>query len=535
MRSLIHVFSASLIIAFGLITRAFALEIPLYDKFEAELLHTGSPQNPYKQISAQVTFTQPDGATVSIPMFWDGGNTWRVRLSPWMVGRWTYTTSSSDAGLNNQSGEFDCIPSTNKGALTQKADAAYHFAYQDGTPVWWFGDTNWYQFASLPTENLNHETANAYIDTRSAQGFNVVHAMLYTRRGNEGGAPFSNMKSESINPAFFREIDSRLAHMNERGVTAGLVLAWGFGDGSWLDFPSAEARLRFARYAVARYSAYNVYFLASAEWGLFPRAKGDARSFFRPIAEMVAATDPHHRLLGIHADPFHSQSEPFADEAWSSFGDYQQFYGRPPRQQLATDASRDVLAKRLADARDHGKPVVNGEYAYYMRDRNGDGIGDKENSRNVTEFRKASWVLAMTGGYFVTGFGSTYRGGTNDPGGFDYAKPSNNEAVANLVLLRSFFQSFPWWTLEPRNDLVSGKGYHYALALPGQTYLVYTTSSAPVTLSLDNAEPGAYFVKSFDPRTGTYTPIPGYVGNGTITLTPPTNEDWAFVVQRAVN
>jgi hypothetical protein len=187
---------------------------------------------------------------------------------------------------------------------------------------------------------------------------------------------------------------------------------------------------------------------------------------------------------------------------------------------------------RLAESRTHGKPVINAEYAYYLRDRNGDGVVDKENSLNRDDFRKASWVLVMNGGYFVTGFGSTYRGGLSDPGVFDPAAPVNDVALNDLGFLSGFFRSQEWWTLDPHNELVVGSGFHYGLASVGQTYLVYSTSTSSVLLSPGGAPSATYSVRRFDPRTGQYTDLPEHTGSGFIHLRAPDAQDWAYVVQK---
>jgi hypothetical protein len=516
------------------VNAALAQDVPIYGRFEAEFNHSSQSSNPYRQLSATMTLTQPDGHTVTVPLFWDGGSTWRARFSPWLTGTWRYTTSSADKGLDNKSGSFECVTSTNKGSLVQMPNAAYHFAYQDGTPVWWLGDTNWYQFSTIPSEQLNTESANAYIDARASQGFNVIHGTLYTARGDETVRSFVDVKDQEINLAYWQEVDKRLAYINDKQIVAGLVLAWGFGQGSWLDFPSQEARLRFARYVAARYSAYNVYFLAAAEWGFWPWGKENGQAVFGEIAQTVAANDPHHRMIGVHADTTATQAEVFADDSWSSFGDYQQYYGGAPSIALATDAQRNDMALRLLHSRDHGKPVINAEYAYFMRDKNGDGTVDKENSRHRDDFRKASWVLAMNGGYFVTGFGSTYRGGLSSAGLFDPTDPVNDIAIADLQVLSGFFRSQEWWTLNPRSDLVTGSGYHYGLASIGQRYIVYSTSTASVNLSLGDgaAAEATYKVLRFDPRTGDYAALPDHTGAGSIQLSAPDGQDWVFVVQK---
>lgn len=34
--------------------------------------------------------------TASMVLFWDGGNTWKIRFAPTVVGNWSFTTVSSD-------------------------------------------------------------------------------------------------------------------------------------------------------------------------------------------------------------------------------------------------------------------------------------------------------------------------------------------------------------------------------------------------------------------------------------------------------
>jgi hypothetical protein len=518
---------------------AHALDVPLYGRFENAFTHSGTVTNPYTDITATVIFTPPVGSAVSIPMYWDKGannNTWRVRFSPGVTGTWTWTTSSANSGLNHQTGSFNVVPSTNKGSLILQPGATYHFAYQDKTPVWWFGETNW---AAMQTnsEGLNHANLLNYINFRANQKFNVLHAQIYNTQGNEGGTPFTNLGAQTLNPAFFQEVDSRVDYLNQHDIVAGLVLAWGFGTASWVDFPSRDARLRFARYIAARYSGYNVYFLVAAEWGLWPNGVNDAQTVFDEIGQAVADTDPHDRLIGIHSDTSAAQSEFFAGKTWASFGDYQQYYGAAPATTVASDANREDLRAKLAASRDHSKPAINGEYAYFLRDRTGDGVVDKENSHDRAEFRQASWVLAMTGGYFVSGFGRTYLGGGNDPSTFSFIGGATTDdsrytdAAADLTRLHDFFVTHEWWTLDPNDALVTGSGAHYCLARTGQDYVVYTNSTTSASLALGGAPSGTYTVKRYDPRVGTYSTPTTYTGTGPIALSSPDTQDYVYVVQ----
>lgn len=113
-----------------------------------------------------------------------------------------------------------------------------------------------------------------------------------------------------------------------------------------------------------------------------------------------------------------------------SFGDFQQRY---------TDLHQGILSARVYD-----KPVINAEYAYYLRDMDGDGIVDKPNSATLEQIRHATWDIAMAGGYFVTAWGTTYWNGFRDPGPFNPDDPRNDDWEKDVQHIRELFTSVPW-------------------------------------------------------------------------------------------
>ena len=530
-------------------------DVPRYGIFERSFTHSGSYGNPYRDVSAAATFIQPDGRSQAIPLFWDGGSTWKVRFSPDAIGSWSWSVVSNDSGLNSASGSFNCVPSSNHGGILPLAGYPYHLQYQDGTPYWLFGDTQWESFADEPSQNLTRNSMRHYFDVRAAQGFNYVHSQLFGQvRASNGGSngklnpAFYNYKAETINPAYFQEVDFRIAYANDRGITMGIIATEGHSSlaenflNSWDEFPNQAARLRYARYVVARYSAYNVAFIVTTEWdGVEPSMRGaikDVGARFDAIGSEMNKNDPHKRLLGIHDTHQHSNQAWFYGDPygkWTTFGDYQQWYGYFRGTNEATPDSRKDLRDSLLRPRsgypgNPNKPIVNGEYAYYLRDSDLDGIVDKQNSHNRTEFRRASWVLAMAGGYFVTGFASTYYGGWSGRGvPFDPDEPRNDVAITDLQNLKNFFTSREWWKWEPHDELVRAN-YGYCVAEIGQTYVVYVEASNAVNLDLGGAPAGTYSVALYDPRSGSYTSLPDYSGSGPVTLSPPDTQDWIFVV-----
>jgi hypothetical protein len=261
----------------------------------------------------------------------------------------------------------------------------------------------------------------------------------------------------------------------------------------------------------ARYGAYNVVFIVAGEWN-----EWGATSLYDSLGQTIAANDPHGRMIGIHST---GSVEQWADNSWMSFGDYQQIY--------------NSLYANILSRRDHNKPVVNSEYAYFLRDSNGDGKVDKPNSATREEFRRATWEILMAGGYTVTGFGTTYYGGIRDPGPFDVDTAKNDPAEADLTRALAFFTTSRWWELQPDDTVLSGSGTLYALVNPESQYLVYATgATSTVTLTLNAAGSGTYEVRRFDPRTGAWTSLPDYTGSTSITLAVPDNQDWAWSVSR---
>lgn len=422
-----------------------------------------------------------------------------------------------------------------------------HFQYQSGTRTWFMGDTAWALFTDNREKRHDHTSATHHLDTRAAQGFNVVHAMMISEAGwgNSGGPAFKNLQTEQINPAYWQEVDARIAAANQKGITVGLVLAWGDkgrNPNDWREFPSQEARLCYARYATARYSAFDVYFIVAGEWNADVRhaaglTEDQIRSDYREIGQTVRNSDPHGRLIGIHPMIMGTSRE-FAAEPWCGFGDYQQMYPR--------------LHAEILSSRATGKPVVNSEYAYYLRDQDEDGVVDKQNSYDLDTIRHATWDIAMSGGYFITGWGNTYFGGYRNPGPFDVDAPQNDNWEAQVQHVKHLFENLDWWRLEPFDEGITApvvrsqdriakqdsrpgntvsppEAVYWALAEEGRLYVGYVRGiSGSVSLSVKSGK--SYRIRQFNPRTGQYRDLGAQQGDP-IAFAPPDAQDWVFLAQ----
>jgi hypothetical protein len=495
-------------------------EIPALGIFEQGFIHSGNYQNPYTEVEATATFTNPQGKTQTIPLFWDGGKTWKLRFSPNIEGTWKWSVKSNDSGLNNQSGSFKTIAAQSKGGIQVNPKYPHHFSYQDGTPFWLLGDTHWTLYNSIPKEKLDQNSVKEYIDQRAKQGFNYIHSNLMSRATNEGGSAFDNLSEQTLNPGYWQEVDSRIKYLNKKGITAMLFLSWAKDGGSkndWKAFPNEEARLRYARYIMARYSAFNVAFTVAGEWNEYGN-----KSMYEKIAQEMVKFDPHQRLIGIHPGESSYSVAEFATEDWMSFGDYQQNYKK--------------LYERVLENLKYNKPVINSEYAYYLRDQNKDGKVDKPNSATLDEIRHASWDIVMAGGYFVTGWGTTYFGGIRDPGPFNVNDPKNDDWETQVQQIPKLFKNLDWWKFKPLEKRIKGEGTNYVLGNENQQYIVYVRdTNKPLSLSLTSETTGSYSIQLYNPRLGKFSELPNFKGKDSIILQPPSQEDWVFVIKKNKN
>jgi hypothetical protein len=123
--------------------------------------------------------------------FWDGGNTFRVRVMATAPGTWTWRSGSqfADSGLSGQSGTFEAIPWTqaqqqanpNRRGQVRIAGNRRHFEYADGTPFFPLADTLW----AGNTERCGLGAREdgpffQYLADRQAKGGLGVNAQLFT-------------------------------------------------------------------------------------------------------------------------------------------------------------------------------------------------------------------------------------------------------------------------------------------------------------------------------------------------------------------
>ncbi len=254
--------------------------IHVWEKHELAFTAARTYANPYTDATLWVDLTGPDFKK-RIYGFWDGGQTFRVRIVATAPGVWRWSSGSSpaDPGLNGKSGSFAATAWSEEEKRSNplrhgflRATANQHaLEYADGTPFFAIGDT-WYSAATNrfrwyddDRERPIGPTAGFkdYVRYRRAQGYNWVNiiaafpnwatdglpwhivmndpgkttvrsAWLEFGTGsaknmeNEGGRPFlfpgkvpgyENVypNVDRLNPAYFRYMDRKIDYLNEHG------------------------------------------------------------------------------------------------------------------------------------------------------------------------------------------------------------------------------------------------------------------------------------------------------------------------------
>lgn len=254
--------------------------VHVWEKQELTFTAARSYPNAYTDVTVWVDLTGP-GFNKRVYGFWDGGQTFRVRVLATEPGAWRWTSGSdpADPGLAGKSGSFTAAAWTEeekqqnplrRGFL--RATANGHALEQpDGTPFFVIGDT-WYSVGTNRFKWYDDDTQRPigpqagfkdYVRFRKAQGYNWVNVIAAfpnwmtdgqpwhvvmndpqkttvrsawlefgansaKNMDNEGGRPFlfpgkvpgfENMfpDVDRINPEYFHYVDRKIDYLNDQG------------------------------------------------------------------------------------------------------------------------------------------------------------------------------------------------------------------------------------------------------------------------------------------------------------------------------
>lgn len=425
--------------------------------------------DPFNEVTLDVVFSDPAGRKLRVPAFWAGKNVWKVRYASPLQGTHTFRSEcqeAQDTGLHGIAGKVEVTPYTGKNPLflhgaLRVADDKRHFAYADGTPFFWLGDTWW---MGLTKRLAWPEDMQALAADRLAKGFNVIQivAGLYPdmpafdeRGANEAGFPWERDYAR-LRPEYFDAADRRIIFLAEQGLVPCVVGAWGYH----LPWLGSEKMKQHWRNIIARWSALPVVWCAAGETTMpFYLSKNPAaesglqKREWTNVMRYIRDMDPFHRLVTCH--PSQTARSSVTDPKVLDFDMQQTGHGSPAPQHAA-------LA--LAGWRTEPvMPVISGEARYEAL--------EIRPTLTATDARQAFWAHIINNGcaghtygangiWQVNGREVPYG---NSPGGNNWGTTPWDKAMrlpgsAQLGAARRLIESLPeWQRLEPRPEWVASE------------------------------------------------------------------------------
>jgi hypothetical protein len=515
-----------------------------------------------------VAFKSPSGKVLTVPGFWDGGKTWRVRFAPTEYGVWEYVSTCSnaaDSGLHNIRGTLGA--NLYKGPLEiykhgfiKTAPGVRYFMYADGTPFFYLGDTHW----SMPGEPFE-EMFKTIVDKRVMQGFTVYQSEPLGAKYNFGDG-FSDADLPGL-----QDLDRRFKYIAE----AGLVHA-----NAELFFPpeiikpcyTEDYLKRLCRMWVARFGAYPVLWTSAQEVdndfyydrgdkGVFDAKSNPWKKVLRWVLEFDIYKHPgtaHMEFMGSKAEPKEfPPKEQRPKYGYGVIASTSSFRDLPAHTwyaiQWTPPNNAGIHWPPLKDFWENGqgKPLVNYEGSYDHLWTLGAGA------------RQQGWT-AYLNGMFGQGYGAidiwfhnsnydmdkdTVRGPvtiTVEQKKTKWTTSVDFPAATELgVHMKKFFTAIEWWKLTPRFDdkqwFEPEKSAWYSLGTVNtETYVLYLYNcSTTATGTLRNMRKTRYSAQWFNTQTGqyldtgTFTPDPDPQNGKRQWKIPqkPSASDWVLLVK----
>lgn len=448
-----------------------------WSAFEIELIGPGHG-NPFTDVELSAEFSS-NGTSLTVPGFYDGDATYRIRLMVPESGTWSFTTTSNARSLNGISGAFDAGEAASRGVV--RVAEQFHFAYDDGASYVPIGTTSYvwtHQGNALEEQTLKSLAAGPFNKMRmcvfpKSYLFNENEPEIYPYEGSvEAG--FDCLRP---NPAFWRHLERRIDQLEELGIEADLILfhaydRWGFST------MGPDADDLFVQYVVARLaSRRNIWWSLANEYDLmFDKTTEDWERF----AGIITKNDPNKHLLSIHnCRDFYDHSRP-----WVTHCSIQR---------------RDIYktAEMTTEWREqYGKPIVIDECAYEGNIDQGWG--------NITgeEMTRRFWEGAVRGGY--VGHGETYM----DPDDILWwAKGGELKGTSpeRIGFLRRILEEAPGGRLEP----LEGSWDAPSAGIENEYELIYFGFNQPTYRRFVKPQDLTYEIDIIDTWNMTVETLPG--------------------------
>lgn len=527
----------SLFLTLGLGMATAAPAVPLWSRFEFVLRSSKSYENPLQDVEVRVVFTAPSGARRVVDAFWDGGSTWRARLTPDEQGAWTFVTSSSDpqnSGLHQVSGRFVCGPAPERGnrfdlhgPVVVSKDGR-HLAHADGTPFFWLADTAWNGPMWASGEDWED-----YVNKRQSLMFTAVQWVATQWRGAPLGdsqkrLAYSGRERIAVNLPFFQALEKKHDVLRRYGLVSAPVMLWAIRRGPEDDvdpgvsLPEAQAIL-LCRYMVARWGEDPVLWLLNGDG----EYRGAAAARWRTIGRGVFG-GTRHAPVALHPGGLKWVMDDFEGESWLDLAGYQSAHADSEKNSAwITTGEPEVYGRRAV-----GKVMLSLEAPY-------EGPGREDLVR-----RNHYWSM-LNGPVVGVTYGAagvwSWSDGVSPVPGHGTSVPQSWRSALSLPAAREmaiaylFFNRIPYWTLRPALGILAEQpgGARFVAASQSEDRsltVVYVPADREVRLKAA-ALPAGSKAQLFAPKSGALFDVKGKSRDGIVTFAGPSEGDWLLLVR----
>jgi hypothetical protein len=290
----------------------------VWEKVEIVLHSKTKRANPYTETKVWVDLKGPDFAKRCYG-FWDGGDTFRVRIMATAPGNWNWRSGSepTDPGLDEASGAFTASEWTeaqkaenpSRHGMIRPSANGHAFQYADGTPFLLIGDTWWatptFRFRWRDEDTLRPLGPDAgfkeFVAYRRHQEFNSVAILAalpnwanddrppklttsdgtvlrsaWKQAGTESAKSMTDEAGhrafpfpgkvpgyenyfpdvERIDPAYFQSLDRKIDYLNAQGFVPFIEVARRDVGQAWKKYyPWPQSYVRYIEYIWSRYQA----------------------------------------------------------------------------------------------------------------------------------------------------------------------------------------------------------------------------------------------------------------------------------------
>lgn len=493
--------------------------------------------NPYKDIDIVVTFIHENNKEIKLNAFWNGNNEWIVRFTPTLTGIWNYSIDCSDKNndINNLFGTVEVKENEQninieKHGFLKISNNKRYFIYDDNTPFFWLGDTNWQSFNLNNYYECNYPNCNCHnqfrhiLNNRKNKHFNVYQTYFDTSNGNIQNS--ENMwinKFDKINPQVFTDIIDK---MFEEIVESDMIIALGFG----LHYVTPNAMTEdelclFAKYIVARYSAYPIVWITGQEIDL--EKENNTYDVWKSVAKIVSLNDPYHHPMSGHMFSHPKKINDLNKQPWHDFWAIQS--GHYGMDKIATQEHY----KMFYDLKPT-KPLLETEANY-------EDIKCSDRFNGYEAARISAWKSVQCGscGYTYGGNGiwaSCYNTTDNtfclgdystEPWYMGLDKPASYE----MEYLIKFYNLIGFENLIPNFDN-ENEEIVISSTKNNSTVIVYLYNESNQSCQLNQLLNEKYYSYWYNPLTGNFIKNDCFIPNNGNYKVPnkPTKSDWVLLV-----